>query len=106
MLLRRWLVSDAEALARAVTESEGHLRPWMAFMAHEPQTLEQRRVMLRERERKWLQGGDVMLGVFVDGEVAGVAGFTAGEARLRLRSAIGCIPTTRAEAWPVPSCGC
>lgn len=74
VLLRRWLVSDAEALARAVTESEDHLRPWMAFMAHEPQTLEQRRAMLREREREWLQGGDVMLGVFIDGEVAGSCG--------------------------------
>lgn len=74
MLLRRWLVADAEALARAVTESQDHLQPWMAFMAQEPQTLEQRRAMLREREREWLQGGDVMLGIFVAGDVAGSCG--------------------------------
>jgi ribosomal-protein-serine acetyltransferase len=40
VLLRRWCAGDAEALARAITESEDHLRPWMGFMAHEPQTLE------------------------------------------------------------------
>jgi RimJ/RimL family protein N-acetyltransferase len=74
VLLRRWLVSDAEALARAVTESQDHLRPWMAWMAQEPMTLEQRRAMLREREREWLQGGDVMLGIFVGDEVAGSCG--------------------------------
>jgi len=74
VLLRRWLVTDAEALARAVTESQDHLRPWMAFMAQEPRTLEQRRAMLREREREWLQGGDVMLGIFQGDEVVGSCG--------------------------------
>lgn len=74
VLLRRWLVTDAEALARAVTESQDHLRPWMAWMAQEPMTLEQRRAMLRERERESLQGGDVMLGIFVGDEVAGSCG--------------------------------
>ncbi len=74
VLLRRWLVTDAEALARAVSESQDHLRPWMPWMAQEPQTLEQRRAMLREREREWQQGGDVMLGIFVAEEVAGSCG--------------------------------
>lgn len=74
VLLRRWLVPDAEALARAVAESQDHLQPWMAFMAHEPQTLEERRAMLLERQRDWLHGGDVILGVFVGDEVAGSCG--------------------------------
>ncbi|MDP8908677.1 MAG: GNAT family N-acetyltransferase [Chloroflexota bacterium] len=74
VLLRRWLVADAESLAGAVTESEDHLRPWMAFMAHEPQTLEQRRAMLRERECECLQGGDVLFGIFVAHQVAGSCG--------------------------------
>ncbi len=74
VLLRRWLVTDAEVLGRAVEESDDHLRPWMAWMEHEPQTLEQRRAMLAEREREWSRGGDVMLGTFVGDEVAGSCG--------------------------------
>ena len=74
MLLRRWLVSDAEAQQRAITESAEHLRPWMAWMTDEPQTLEQRRAMLAKWEREWLDGGDVLLGVFVGGRVAGSCG--------------------------------
>lgn len=77
IVLRRWLESDAEALARAVRDSDAHLRPWMPWMSREPQTIEQRRAMLREREREWLAGGDVMLGVFVDGTVAGSCGLHA-----------------------------
>ena len=50
VLLRRWCAADAEALARAVIESEQHLRPWMGWMKYEPQTLPQRRAMLSERE--------------------------------------------------------
>jgi len=74
LLLRRWHVADAEALGRAVTESEDHLRPWMGWMAGEPQTLEERRTMLAKREREWRAGGDVMLGIFVEGTVAGSCG--------------------------------
>jgi hypothetical protein len=33
VLLRRWLVTEAQALGRAVAESADHLRPWMAWMA-------------------------------------------------------------------------
>src|SRR3954453_3756916 len=36
LLLRRWRVSDAEALGRALDENDDHLRPWMAWMADEP----------------------------------------------------------------------
>ena len=74
VLLRRWCIADAEALGRAVTESELYLRPWMGWMAQEPQTVEQRRAMLAEREREWLAGGDVMLGIFVADAVAGSCG--------------------------------
>lgn len=74
VLLRRWVVDDAEALSRAIAESQDHLRPWMDWMAHEPKTLEQRRTMLVEREREWRNGGDVVLGIFVDDQVAGGCG--------------------------------
>jgi len=74
MLLRRWLPDDAEALGRAVAESAEHLRPWMAWIAEEPVSLERRRATIAEWERHWAGGGDVVLGVFVDGRVAGGCG--------------------------------
>jgi RimJ/RimL family protein N-acetyltransferase len=74
VLLRRWMESDAEALARAVEESLDHLRPWMDFVAQEPQSLEERRARLRDWQREWLAGGSVVLGVFVGDEVAGGCG--------------------------------
>jgi RimJ/RimL family protein N-acetyltransferase len=74
LVLRRWLTADAEALGRAVAESAEHLRPWMAWIADEPLTLERRREMIAEWERDWSQGGDVILGVFDGGRVAGGCG--------------------------------
>jgi len=74
VVLRRWQISDAEALQRAVAENAEHLRPWMAWMAEEPQPLQQRRVLIAEWEREWLDGGDVRLGVFLDGQIAGSCG--------------------------------
>jgi RimJ/RimL family protein N-acetyltransferase len=75
LLLRRWVPADAESLGRAVAESADHLRPWMAWIADEPVALERRRAMIAEWERDWSQGGDVVMGVFVDdGRVAGGCG--------------------------------
>lgn len=74
VVLRRWVVDDAEALSRAIAESADHLRPWMDWMAHEPKTLEQRRTMVVQWERDWRSGGDVVLGIFVDDQVVGGCG--------------------------------
>jgi RimJ/RimL family protein N-acetyltransferase len=74
LLLRRWNVADAETLATAVAQSTEHLRPWMGWVSQEPMTLAQRRAWLAAREREWTAGGDVVLGVFVDGEAAGGCG--------------------------------
>jgi ribosomal-protein-serine acetyltransferase len=74
LLLRRWVPDDAEALGRAVAESAEHLRPWMAWVHEEPLPIERRRARIAEWEHDWAQGGDVLLGVFVDGQVAGGCG--------------------------------
>jgi ribosomal-protein-serine acetyltransferase len=70
IVLRRWLVSDAETIARAVAESLEHLRPWMDWIAYEPLSLAQRRAMIRQ----WSKGDDVLVGIFRDGQVVGSAG--------------------------------
>jgi RimJ/RimL family protein N-acetyltransferase len=74
VLLRRWLVSDAEQLDQAIAQSAEHLRPWMSWMADEPQALDARRELIRSWEHSWYAGGEVLLGIFVDGHVAGGTG--------------------------------
>jgi len=80
LLLRRWTPADAEALGRAVEENVEHLRPWMRWAAEEPRSVQGRRALLTTWEREWEGGGDAYLGIFLDGAVAGSAGFRfAGE---------------------------
>lgn len=74
LVVRRWLASDAAALSQAILESADHLRPWMAWIAEEPLSLERRIAMIDEWERDWAQGGDVILGSFVEGRIAGGGG--------------------------------
>lgn len=74
LLLRRWLPDDAEALGRAMAESAEHLAPWMPWAAQEPLALERRRKMIGDWERDWGRGADVVLGIFLDGQIAGGTG--------------------------------
>lgn len=74
LLLRRWTVDDAEALGRLVTENAEHLRPWMPWMAEEPKTLAERIALIRRWEEEWSAGGDVVLAVVREGELAGSCG--------------------------------
>jgi len=72
--LRTWSVADAEALGAAIAASIEHLRPWMGWVAAEPQTVAARRAWILECERDRLAGGSLVLGVFFDGAVAGGCG--------------------------------
>lgn len=63
LVLRRWAVDDAEDLDHAVTANVEHLRPWMAWIAHEPQTVEQRRALIQGWEQAWRDGGDVLYAI-------------------------------------------
>lgn len=74
VVLRRWLPSDAVALATAVTESLEHLRPWMPWIAQEPMSVEQRIRLMGDWDRDWAAGGDTVMGAFVDDRVVGGAG--------------------------------
>jgi ribosomal-protein-serine acetyltransferase len=96
LLLRRWLAEDALALSDAVAESSEHLRPWMAWIAEEPSTIERRRSMLIGFERDWLAGGDVVLGMFLDGRVVGGGGLH----RRIARDGRPCRMTPEGVPWP------
>ena len=74
LLLRRWTVQDAEILADALEPSLGHLRPWLIWTAEEPLALAQRRERIAAWEQSWREGGDVLMGAFLDGQVIGAGG--------------------------------
>jgi RimJ/RimL family protein N-acetyltransferase len=74
LVVRRWVVEDVEPMARAVAESVESLRPWMPWIEQEPLTLEARRALVEGWERDWRAGGDVLLGIFRDGEITGGTG--------------------------------
>jgi ribosomal-protein-serine acetyltransferase len=74
LTLRRWQHNEAAALAAGVAASLDHLRPWMSWIAFEPLTFAERVALIEGWTRDWEEGGDVVLGVFLDGEVVGNSG--------------------------------
>lgn len=74
LVLRRWVQSDAEAIEALVTANIEHLRPYMAWIAHEPLSLDDRRALEREWQAKWEAGGDAVYGIFEDGVPVGSTG--------------------------------
>ena len=74
LTLRKWVVDDAVALTTAIEESLDHLRPWMWWAGDELVAIPRRREMIAGWEREWAQGGDVYMGIFVAGRVAGSCG--------------------------------
>lgn len=72
--LRRWNVADAPQLHAAIEANVDHLRPYMAWIALEPQTLQQRRALIQTWTTEWADGGDVLLGIWRNNLVVGSAG--------------------------------
>ncbi len=60
----------------AITESVEHLRPWMPWIADEPQTVEQRRDLIAGWRSLW-DAGDRVYGMFVGDEAVGGCGLHA-----------------------------
>lgn len=74
LTIRQWTEDDAEQLSLAIVASLDHLRPWMAWIAKEPCTVEDRRGLIRRWRSEWEQGGDCVVGAFRDDAVVGSAG--------------------------------
>jgi RimJ/RimL family protein N-acetyltransferase len=72
--LRRLHPDDATALGIAVRESIEHLRPWMPWIANEPVTERQRRLMLTQWQRGWPEHGEAVFGVAESDAIAGTLG--------------------------------
>jgi ribosomal-protein-serine acetyltransferase len=72
--LRRWVPGDAVSLGAAITDNIDHLRPWMPWIAAEPQSAEDRVALIDQWRTDWERGGDVVIGALLDGVVVGSAG--------------------------------
>ena len=76
LVIRAWKPEDAPLLHAAVTASTEHLRPWMPWIAFEPQTVEERRALIEQWQIDAADGKDHVYGVFSaeTGEVLGGTG--------------------------------
>lgn len=74
LVLRTWNAEDAKPLGRAITASVDHLRPWMPWAAAEPVPIEDRRALIATWDKEWRAGGDVVLGILLDGTIIGGCG--------------------------------
>lgn len=78
LVVRRWVVGDAEALHAALAESASHLRPWVRWVDEDDPSIERRREFIAEGEREGQVAGtsghhdiSVLLGIFVGERIAG-----------------------------------
>lgn len=74
LVLRRWDPADEPGLSAAIAASVEHLRPWMPWAAGEPLTPTDRVHWIEEMNAQWARGGDVVLGMLLDGVVVGGTG--------------------------------
>ena len=75
LVVRRYVRSDAEGLRDAVASSVGHLGPWMAWIQHEPQTVQQREALIDDWNAQWDAGTDFAMGIFENGLCIGSTGY-------------------------------
>ncbi|MEI6198776.1 MAG: GNAT family N-acetyltransferase [Actinomycetota bacterium] len=74
-VVRKYEISDAQALVVAVTASHGHLEPWMPWMKFEPQTVLQREELIRMWMHAWENRSEFVMGIFHGDRVVGGTGF-------------------------------
>jgi RimJ/RimL family protein N-acetyltransferase len=64
LVIRCWDPRDAPLLKEAVDSSLDHLRPWMPWARHEPQTLAEKVELLREFRGQFDLGSDTIYAIF------------------------------------------
>jgi RimJ/RimL family protein N-acetyltransferase len=72
--LRAWTRDEAAVLCAAVERNLEHLRPWMHWIAMEPLSVDERVALIDGWAATRAAGGEVVYGVFLDGEVVGGTG--------------------------------
>ena len=74
LLLRCYRPGDGAALQAATVSSYEHLRPWMPWATTE-QTVEEAEALCRRFCASYLVNEDFVIGIWIDGELAGGSGF-------------------------------
>jgi ribosomal-protein-serine acetyltransferase len=74
LTLRRWVEADGPALSAAILDSLDHLHPWMPWVASEPVELDDRVALIDRWNADWEHGGDLVVGIFLNGTVVGGTG--------------------------------
>lgn len=74
LVIRCWQPTDAPLLMTAIQESLEHLKPWIPWAHHEPQTLEQRIDWLRSSRGGFDFGYNFVYGIFNLDETAVLGG--------------------------------
>lgn len=64
LVVRCWSPDDAPRLGEAVESSLDHLRPWMDWAWHEPKTLDERVLLLRDFRSRFDTGTELAAGIF------------------------------------------
>jgi RimJ/RimL family protein N-acetyltransferase len=64
LVIRCWDPRDAPLLKEAIDASLEHLRPWMPWARHEPQTLAEKVELLREFRGQFDLGADTIYAIF------------------------------------------
>lgn len=86
LVIRCWQPEDAAGLKQVIDRNLDHLRPWMPWVAHEPEPLQQKTERLREFRAMFERDEDLIYAIFdaADSEVLGGTGLhprTGPEAR-------------------------
>ena len=68
LVVRCWEPRDAPLLKEAIDSSLDHLRPWMPWAQHEPQTLAEKVELLREFRGQFDLGADSVYAIFDSGD--------------------------------------
>lgn len=74
LVVRRYSPDDAAAMVEAVAASIEHLRPWMPWIAFEPQSIDQRRALLRQWSNEWETKESFPYGIFENDALVGSTG--------------------------------
>ncbi|MDH3681898.1 MAG: GNAT family N-acetyltransferase [Acidimicrobiia bacterium] len=75
LVIRLWELEDAPALHDAVTASVEHLQPWMAWIANEPLSVDERADLIATWRQQRGSMLDAVYGIFTaDGTLVGGAG--------------------------------
>jgi ribosomal-protein-serine acetyltransferase len=71
LTIQRWAESDIAPLEGLITNNLEHLRPWMAWAAHEPISAEQRRKLFDRWDRYWASGTGAVYSIRLGDELFG-----------------------------------